>query len=124
MSSDETPIQRIATLNRELCALSFKMKGLRTQLEELDSQYLAIFKEKDKLERSIIPIKVIRLKVVKKEPTSGIDVELEKLITQMNPEQIKLLLGELQGCEEEGKEIEYKDEEEYHLIMDEDEEGE
>ena len=124
MSSDETPIQRIATLNRELCALSFKMKGLRTQLEELDSQYLAIFKEKDKLERSIIPIKVIRLKVVKKEPTSGIDVELEKLITQMNPEQIKLLLGELQGCEEEGKEIEYKDEEEYHLSMDEDEEGE
>lgn len=119
MTEDEQSLirQRIEETTKEMASISYRRKLLEEEFLQLDLIYMGLWKFKNSLERKLIKPKIIRTRV----PASTnvlltpLD-EAQAMLAKMNAEQIRELLAELQGSEEEGKEIEYKDENEVNLI--------
>jgi hypothetical protein len=107
--------KRLSELKHELAALSHAIHLQKQKLLELESLYLEGFKEQERLQRLLIIPKVIKRSIKEGVPT-GIDIDLERLVSKMSRTEILELLSELQGLEEEGKEIEYFDADETPTI--------
>lgn len=108
--------KRVAETNLELRSLSFKLRPLREEVEQLEQIYYHLFKFKESLERQLVKPRIIKVQTTSKSVTNRPLDEALKAVEKMSSEQIRALLAELQGSEEEGKEIEYVDEEEIYLI--------
>jgi len=118
MTEDEQSVLRskIEETKKEMLAISYRRQQLAEEYMQLDLIYMGLFKFKDGLERKLIKPKIVRTRgpkpIVQLTPLD----EAQAALSKMTAEQIRSLLAELQGSEEEGKEIEFEDEPETNIV--------
>jgi flagellar motility protein MotE (MotC chaperone) len=110
--------EKLKDLKLHLHQLSYKMRTLRGELQTLEKEYLSLFQEQERLQRLQIKPKIYLLKVCRIKDTTSLDGKLNDLVNKMSADQIRELLEELQGCEEEGRLIEYEDADEIYELTD------
>jgi hypothetical protein len=108
--------EQIKDTNRELVSLSYQKKELTDQVKRIDHIYYGLWHFKDALERKLVKVQVIKTHKPKPaDEETPLDMAL-RLLPTLSCQEIRALLAEMQGSEEEGKEIEYVDRKEVNEI--------
>ena len=118
MTEDEQILLRtkILATTKEMSAISHRRRFLEAEFAQLDQIYIELWKLKNFLERKLIKPKIIVAHKPKPISNPSPLDEAQAALEKMSAAQIRALLAELQGSEEEGQEIEYEDEKEVNLI--------
>jgi hypothetical protein len=121
MTEDEQILLRakILATAKEMAAISYRRRILEAEFTQLDQIYMGLWKFKNSLERKLIKPKILSPHKPKLEANPSPLDEAQAALEKMSAAQIRALLAELQGSEEEGQEIEYEDEVEVHVKEDE-----